>query len=455
MNTLAGRLMLAFAGVILVAGVLTVVLVSRSASSEMRRVMVVTGGQMRMVDAATLRDSLAESYRRTGSWDHAGALLDESGAHMRMMGGDVALLGPDGSVLAGNVPTGSRAASDRSELPIVVDGARVAVLLVRDMPDMMGSAPPLDVAVARVSRAAWLAAMVAGLLAFALAWLLVRNVSRPLAKLAGAARSVARGELGVRAPVGGPAEVRGVAESFNSMAETLAHQEDLRRAMLSDVAHELRTPLAVIQAQAEALQDGILPPTPPNLAPLVNQSKQLVRVVEDLRTLAHADAGQLQLEVTAVPLAPLVAEVLSGLAGEAAAHGVTTVGAVPSDLPDLRADPVRLWQVLANLLSNALRHTPAGGSVVVTAARCHDMAEITVRDDGAGVPPEDLPHVFERFYRVEKSRSRDTGGSGLGLAIARRLVEAHGGRIRLESRLGAGTVVTFSCPLYDGRTGAG
>ncbi len=454
MNTLAGRLLLAFAGVILVAGVLTVILVSRSASSEMRRVMVVAGGEMRMVDAGTLGDSLAASYASTGSWDQAGALLDESGMHMRMMGGDLALLGPDGSLLAGDLPAGGRAEVGAHELPVEVDGEQVAVLWIRDMPDMMGSASTVETAVARVSRAVWLAAMVAALVAFGLALLIVRNVSRPLAELAAAARAVARGEREARAPVGGPVEVRGVAESFNRMAESLAHQEDLRRAMLSDVAHELRTPLAVIQAQAEALQDNILPATAENLAPLVTQTHQLVRVVDDLRTLAHADAGQLQLEMTAVPLAPLVHDLLSSLTGDAAARGVTTASTVPGNLPALWADPVRLWQVLANLTSNALRHTPAGGSVLISAAAGDDMAEITVRDDGEGVPAEDLPHVFDRFYRVEKSRSRDTGGSGLGLAIARRLVEAHGGQIRMESRLGEGAVVTLLWPLGKRRHAA-
>lgn len=445
MNTLGGRLLVAFAAVIVVVVAATSALAGRATSSELRHVMLGGPGRMEMVDVETLSDRLAASYAATGNWDQATQLLAQSNSHMGMMGGRVVLAAADGTILAGAAP-GRLSDGERARaLPIRVQGSVVGWLVVTQ--GMMMTNPSVEAAVARVSRAVWLAASVAGLLAFGLASLIVRTVSKPLASMAGAATRVASGDLSARAPPGGPAEVQSVAAAFNQMADSLSHQEALRRAMLADIAHELRTPLAVMQGQIEALEDGVFPPTREHLAPLHAQAVHLAHLVEDLRTLAHADAGELRLERQPVRLAPLVDDLLAGLAPEATAKGVTLTDEIARELPPLDADPVRLRQVLVNLLANALRHTPAGGRITASASRREAAALITIIDTGEGVNPEDLPHLFERFYRADRSRSRATGGSGLGLAIARRLTESHGGRIAISSEPGRGTTVTLIWPL--------
>lgn len=449
MNTLSGRLLVAFAAVIVVVVALASALAGRATSSELRHVMMVGGpGGMEMIDIETLRDRLAASYATTGGWDAVAPLLARSSGPMGMMADSVVLAAPDGTIIAGAPPGRLSAAQRARALPISVEGRVVGLLVVSQNP-MMGmiADPGVEATVARVNRAVWVAASAAGILAFGLALLLVRTISRPLASVAVAAHRVAAGDLSARAPVGGPAEVQSVALAFNRMAENLSHQEALRRALLADIAHELRTPLAVMQGQIEALEDGVFPPTAEHLAPLHAQTMHLAHLVEDLRTLAHADAGQLTLERQPVSLAALVADLLAGLAAEAATRGVTLTGEIPGELPPLDADPMRLRQVLVNLLSNALRHTPAGGTVTVSAVRRAATAFVTVADTGEGISPDDLPHLFERFYRADRSRSRATGGSGLGLAIARRLTEAHGGQITIRSERGRGTIVTLTWPL--------
>ncbi|MCZ7575416.1 MAG: ATP-binding protein [Ardenticatenaceae bacterium] len=453
MSTLAGRLLVAFAAVIIVVVATTSALAGRATSSELRHVMMGGPGGMQMVDAETLRDRLAQSYAATGGWDQAAPLLAESSSHMGMMGGTVVLAGPDGTILAGARPGRLSAAQRAQALPINVRGRVVGLLLVRG--GAMMADPDVEVAATRVNRAVWLAASAAGILAFGLAFLIVRTISRPLASVAAAARTVAGGDLSARAPVAGPTEVQSVALAFNQMAESLSHQETLRRAMLADIAHELRTPLAVMQGQIEALEDGVFPPTPEHLAPLHGQAMHLAHVVEDLRTLAHADAGQLALERQPVPLATLVDDLLAGLVAEASGKGVTLASEIPRELPPLDADPVRLRQVLVNVLSNALRHTPMEGTIILSALRRAATARIAITDTGEGIGPEELPHLFERFYRADRSRSRATGGSGLGLAIARRLTEAHGGSVAVSSALDRGTTVTLTWPLWPEAAAAG
>ncbi len=452
MSTLAGRLLLAFATVIIVVGIVTVLLATHTTSSEIRHVMTFSdGGRMEMTDAATLRDRLAESYAMTGGWEDAAPLLGESGSHMHMMGGSLILAAPDGGIITG-APQGRLSPRQlESALPIVVDGDEVGVLYAREVTHMMD--PGVEEVVGRVNRAVWLAALVATVLAFGLSLLIVRTISQPLGRVASAAASVAHGDLTARAPVAGPAEVRSVAEAFNFMADSLDRQETLRRSMLADIAHELRTPLAVMQAQIEALTDGIFPTTPEHLEPLSGQARQLTRLVDDLRMLALADAGRLDLERSAVALPALIANLLAVFARESAAGGVAITSEIPEELPPLDADPVRLRQVLSNLLSNALRHTPPGGTIQVEAHHEASVARIILSDTGEGIRPEDMPHVFERFYRADRSRSRSTGGSGLGLAIARRLTEAHGGAIEAASSPGAGTTVTLTWPLWTGAQG--
>ncbi|MGW1540051.1 sensor histidine kinase [Streptomyces sp. NPDC002309] len=250
-----------------------------------------------------------------------------------------------------------------------------------------------------------------------------------------------------RVPVTTKDETGLLAAAFNDLTARREQLEAQRRAMVSDIAHELRTPLTNIRGWLEATRDGLVDAEPDIVASLHDEAMLLQHIIDDLQDLAAVDAGTLQLHREPVRADDLVAQVLAAHRGTAEAAAVALRSRTRSGLW-LDADPVRMRQVLGNLVSNALRHTPSGGSVTVTARPEGDEAVLTVRDTGDGIAPSDLPHVFERFWRAEKSRSRSTGGSGLGLSIVRQFVEAHGGTVTAESRPGAGA--TFTLRLPDG-----
>jgi two-component system sensor histidine kinase BaeS len=273
-----------------------------------------------------------------------------------------------------------------------------------------------------------------------------RRLVRPIGALTRAARRMEAGEHGARVPVPGRDEVGRLAHAFNAMAESLEVGARQRRAMVSDVAHELRAPLANIQGYLEAAQDGVVPVDDALLSSLLDESITLRRLVDDLQDLALADAGRLTLHRRPVDAAGLVEAVVVAQRGAASAAQVHLEADVRGPVP-VRSDPDRLRQVLVNLLSNALRYTPPGGRVTVTAKVADGAAVLAVRDAGIGIPPEHLPHVFDRFYRCDPSRSRATGGSGLGLAIVRQIVAAHEGTVTAASEPGRGSTFTVRLPL--------
>lgn len=299
---------------------------------------------------------------------------------------------------------------------------------------------------------------VAALTAAAASWLVSVRVVRPIRSLAGAAQRVARGAYSARVPVQGGDELALLAAAFNDMAASLEAGERRRRELLSDVAHELRTPLATLEAYVEGLADGVVEPDPDTWEALHAEMERLARLVDDLQAVSRAEERQLDLRPAPADPAALVARAVQAAAAPYAAKGVRLDAAVEERLPELVVDEQRIGEVLANLLDNALRHTPAGGRVVVAAARRGDEVELSVTDTGAGIPAEHLDRVFERFYRVDPARSRASGGSGIGLTIAKAIVEAHGGRIRAESEgagRGACFVVTLpvsalAAPVADG-----
>jgi two-component system sensor histidine kinase BaeS len=268
---------------------------------------------------------------------------------------------------------------------------------------------------------------------------------RPLRALAGAARRMTQGDLTARVKVSANDEIGGVAAAFNTMSERREQSEGLRKAMASDVAHELRTPLSNIRGWLEAAEDGLVVPDRALLSSLLEEAVLLQHVIDDLRDLSAADAGELRLHTEAVDLADVLGQVATAHRGTADATDVTLVTEVRGR-PVLTADPVRLRQAVGNLVSNAVRHTPPGGTVTLRARIERGTAVIDVADTGAGISAEDLPRVFDRFWRAEKSRSRQTGGSGLGLSIVRKLAEAHGGTVSAASTPGAGSVFTVTIP---------
>ena len=253
---------------------------------------------------------------------------------------------------------------------------------------------------------------------------------------------VADGDYSARVRERGPREVRSLAAAFNRMAARLEANEAQRRSLLADVTHELRTPLTVMQGNLEGVLDGVYPADPEHLAPILDGTRVLSRLIDDLRTLAEAETGSLALHREPTDLGVLAGETAAAFRGRAESAGVRLDLDVADDLPLLRVDPVRLREVLDNLVANALRYTPAGGTVTVAGVRAPDGGlTLTVTDTGAGIAPEALPHIFDRFFKTPDSR-----GTGLGLAIARNLVEAHGGTLTVESEVGRGTRMRAEIP---------
>jgi two-component system OmpR family sensor kinase/two-component system sensor histidine kinase BaeS len=297
-----------------------------------------------------------------------------------------------------------------------------------------------------LNRAALKAALIVIGFAVLLALLLGYRLSQPVQALTRAAGRLAHGDLYQRVAVSGDDEIAALGKAFNHMAASLQQAEESRRAMTADIAHELRNPLAVQRAHLEALQDGVYPATPENLALVLDQNILLTRLVDDLRTLALADAGQLHLEFTPTDFAALVQRVAARFTSQADAQGVD-LGFISQGVCELVSlDPIRVEQILGNLLSNALRYTPAGGRIDLELDCTIGKARLAVRDSGPGIAEEALPHVFERFYRSDRSRSRTEGGVGLGLAIARQLAEAHQGTLVAANDPMGGAVFTLVLP---------
>jgi len=275
------------------------------------------------------------------------------------------------------------------------------------------------------------------------AWRSFASLVNPLARVMAAADAVAEGDFSVRVPEAGPGEFGRLARSFNRMVTELEQSDRLRRNLTADVAHELRTPLTILQGNLEGILDGVYQPDAEHLDLLLDETRQLNRLVEDLRTLSLAEAGQLPLQREPVDLVELLDDVSTSFSGQAEASRVSlkvTTGPGPLWVT---GDAGRLDQVLSNLVANALQHTPAGGTITLSAGRSPGGMCLKVADNGRGIPPEDLPNIFDRFWRSDDRRQT---GSGLGLAIARQLVQAHGGSIRVESQLNQGTTFTVDLP---------
>ena len=289
-----------------------------------------------------------------------------------------------------------------------------------------------------------LAAALGGILLLSL---MSRRILAPLQALGGAAYRLGEGDLTQRVPASGPLEIRQLGDTFNAMAMNLQAAEQQLRNLTADVAHELRTPLSNIQGYLDAVNDGLLEPNQVTIDTLRQQTSHLVALVEDLRLLAMAEAGSLVLQTRPESLRALLEESLGAFRPRADAKNIRLALELPETLPEVDLDRTRISQVVGNLLENAVVNTPDGGTVTVGADYGEQTITVFIRDSGPGIASEDLPRVFDRFYRVDPSRSRATGGAGLGLTIARQLVEAHGGAIKVESVPGEGATFSFSLPL--------
>jgi two-component system OmpR family sensor kinase/two-component system sensor histidine kinase BaeS len=461
-NRLWVRLTLAFALVILVTVSAVALLANLTAGRVFRSYLAYSDTPLHQ----TLSERLAEYYQARGTWAGVETILDRVGmmpapppgarrspAQSREGPFHVILADADGHVVYDRLRNRPGRSLTRDEASaaqeIVVDGETVGQLVIV-LPIESTLLGPLEERF--LSRLRFMlvgGALVAGALGVLLGLGLSRSLTAPLQRLATTARAVAARDFSRRVQVDGSAELHAVAQAFNDMVAALEESEQQRRNLVADVAHELRTPLSVVQGNLQAILDDVYPLDKAEISRLYDETRLLARLVDDLRELALADAGQLLLNVQPTEIAPIVYTTADHLSLAADAHEVTLSAEVPQSLPTVQADTDRLAQVLRNLLVNAVQHTPPGGSVTVTAQSQKDVVEISVCDTGTGIPPEDLSSIFDRFWRADRSRTRDERwprGTGLGLSIAQSLIQAQGGRIWAESQPGRGSIFRFTLP---------
>jgi signal transduction histidine kinase len=455
MNRLWVRMSLGFGAVVLL-GAAAIVLVSLLlANPDFRQRLVVS--ELNVSDG--LVSELAAYYQTHGSWDGVESMLAGAQGTLPRGPGDrlvLSLADAQGQIIyptrAEGPPPPSSPDQRADRLPIQVsDGLSggyktVGYLRVDRVPEPR-PIPPQQYLLGWLSHYLLLAAAVTGALGILFGVLVSRNLTAPLSRLAEAAQAIGARDLSRRVEVSGSDEVKEVARAFNEMAAALEGAETLRRNLLADVAHELRTPLSVLQGNLRAILDDVYALDKAEVARLYDETRLLSRLVKDLHELAQAEAGHLALNRQPTQLAELVQSTATAFSAAAETKGVTLNWQIPPDLPPVMADPARLTQVLHNLLDNALRHTPAGGAIWLRAGCDDGEVWLAVQDSGEGISPEDLPRVFDRFYRADPARSRAAGGAGLGLAIVRAIVEAHGGQVSAASQGVPGQGSTFTLRL--------
>lgn len=447
-RSFAFRLAAAFAGVGIAAAAITAILVNLAFGDRFTAYL----QDQRHVRQEQLVAALTESYERLGRWDPAD--LQGLASLALMDGGTVRLEDPSGRTVWEPTATGSGAGMAQmhrqmmgggplgpaQRLEIVVGGSVVGTVIVR-FPEPGGL--PQDLSFRdSVNRLLLLGGVVAGLLALVLGIVLARRATAPAKELTETARALAAGDRSQRVSHEADDELGQMAKAFNAMADTIEEEDRLRRAFASDIAHELRTPLAIIRSQIEAMQDGVVTSSGDSLGSLHEEVLRLSRLVADLETLASAEAAGFSLEPRRVRLDELVTASATEFAGPYESAGV----ALRTELSPVEAtvDPTRIHQVLSNLLSNALKFTHAGGRVRVELVQENGQAVLSVADDGPGIAADELPHIFERFFRGRSARAR---GSGIGLTVVRELVRAHGGEIEVSSQTDRGSTFTVRLPV--------
>lgn len=399
-------------------------------------------------DRALIAEQLSIYYEENGGWEN---LARNNNRQIRMgsQNGRFFIVADENgnALLPGNgfrpnqsIPTELLARGE----PIMVDGVQVGTVL--PLPQQ-GRGQALQEFSRRVNSILLIAAVGATAVSLILGFFFTRNLTRPLQEMTIATQKIADGDLTQQVPVRSHDELGELATSFNQMSHQLATSREMRRQMTADIAHDLRTPLSIILGHAEALSDGVLPASQETFDVLYDESKRLERLVSDLRTLSLADAGELSITPRLVAPSALLERALIAHSPKAQEKNIWIELNVTETLPDVYVDPDRMAQVLDNLLSNALRYTPENGRIQLSADQKANMIQLQVQDNGSGMSPEDTRHIFDRFYRADKSRQRqDDGGSGLGLAIAKSIVLAQNGRIWAESKLGQGTSFIIEFP---------
>lgn len=449
MNKLWVRMSLGFSGMVLVAVflvALTGIFVGRS--DRIRH------PSKRADITASLASELAGYYQSQQSWSGSEMLLikattnaifnrqiDRDSAYFLTDADKRIIINLNSRLVGRRVPPGEQ----RHLVPIEINQQIVGYLGLAPVFFRPPDGPPDFTEF--LGRTLLVAALVAGLGGILFGVVMSRSFTAPLSQLADAAKAIGARNLSQRVEEKGSDEMVAVARAFNEMAADLEQAEQLRRNLLADVAHELRTPLTVLQGNLRAILDEVYPLEQDEIARLYEHIRLLGRLVNDLHILAQAEARQLPLDLQESDLIEVISSTVDTFRPNAETKSVTLRTELPIDLPPIRFDRARITQVLQNLIANALRHTPADGTITIQAEPEADAIQLVVSDTGEGIPPEHLPHIFDRFYRTDPGRSRDRGGAGLGLAISRALVEAHGGQISVVSPgPGEGTRFTIRLP---------
>jgi len=440
------RLSVTFAVIILVTVGTIYFFVSQRTGAEIERYQEKTADYR----ATQVRSSLYVQYwSQNRSWERVQPVVKQTA---RLSGTHIILVATNGTVIGDSEEEllGARNYTNSSVTPLPLTDEQESLGEVYIIPDL--TAEPY-VTFRKLSASTSRFLLVGGSLAIAIALLLTfvlsRRITSPIGVLARAARRLGRGDLSQRVQLKGEGEVAALAQAFNSMAADLEHAEQLRRNLVADVAHELRTPLSNIQGYLEAIRDRVIKPDASTIRSLNEEVALLSRLVDELQELSLAEAGELKLVYQAEDITKLVKQAVTPWQPKVAAKEISLSLDLPDNLPPVNIDWQRVNQVLHNLLENAVAYTHKGGTINVAATTQGDWVEVCVSDTGEGIPDEDLPNIFERFYRVDKSRARVTGGSGLGLTIAKRLVEAHGGTITVQSKLGKGSRFSFTLPIAE------
>ena len=396
----------------------------------------------------SLVDDLATYYSTNGNVTNAGYLLEGAQSQLGLPTNEFLVVDLGGNVLlarAQHIPPGLPSPDfTRFGFPIIANGRVVAYLIPMRPP--RSQADSLGDILQRLNLNLFLGVIFATLIALLFGWIMARNMIKPLRDLNEVTQAIAQGDLERQVVITSRDEIGTLATSFNQMIVSLKRSRDLRRQMTADIAHELRNPLSIILGNAEALSEGVLPATPETLDIIYDEAMHLSRLVDDLRTLSLSESGELHLQRGPASPKDIIERSALAFGMRISEKGLTIQTSAAPDLPNINVDVERILQVLANLVDNSLKHTARGGAIQLSAISEGTDVIISVQDNGSGIQPDDLPFIFDRFYRGKQSQARIKDGSGLGLAISRAMVELHGGRIAVESQPEKGTKFIITLP---------
>ncbi len=441
LNSLRWKLLIGIILIIALTVAIIVIVASRATTREFDKYI----SQDKALKYQRLSLLLSSYYEETGSWEGVQSLIDRI---KKAYTGRIVLATPQGTVIADS--------RDKLLGRYLEEGWSMKVATIREDENPVGSLflkrekrSTIEQAfLDSVNKSVILASVVAGIGCLIFTYFYSTKILTPIKELTDAAERIKKGNLDQNVEVYTGDEIGKLASTFNSMAEKLEEKERLRKNVVSDVAHELRSPLAKSHAYLEAIKEGEMEPSPEAIDTIYQNSKALNKLIDELNDLSRAEAGQLKLDLKTVVLRDLISRVLKQLDQDFEEKDISLDKKIPEGIL-LEVDPERIEQVFRNILSNAVSQFEKEGRVEIVAEEKEEEAEVKISDDGPGIPSSDIPHIFERFYRVDKSRSKSTGGTGLGLTIAKEIVEAHGGEIDVESEEGIGTTFTITLPLAD------